>query len=88
MTGRVSFCFALSDPTMLTARPDKVGPHALTFGLTVFLKTRLDAMATVWWIVKAGRAIDATAWKLHHRVFFAWAIGQPLTIHSRRFSEE
>lgn len=54
--------------TRLTARPDKVGPQALTLGLTVFLKTRLDAMATVWWIVKAGRAIEATAWKLHYQV--------------------
>jgi hypothetical protein len=64
-TNQVSVSYVTA--IVLTARPERVGPQALTLGLTVFLNTRLEAMATVWWIVKAGRAMEATAWKLCSR---------------------
>jgi hypothetical protein len=41
--------------------PTAVGPHRLSVTL-VELRTALPAYLTAVWIVKAGRAMDATPW--------------------------
>jgi hypothetical protein len=42
--------------------PTAVGPHFLRVGFVLFTNC-LEACLTAVWIVKAGKAMDATPWK-------------------------